>query len=165
MGKKKVHDMICDDVKEYLSSHSPKDADYPKTREDLFNLLDISGKYGYSTSHFYKILRDDLKCRKLSSGTFILDSEDNTMHFSELYECKKYNKFSCFLFEDSDFVSFYAKHLNQKYVKKQNSFYFLAMQNVLICLYYYKSNDDDSISKAEIRKLINETFSQVELVL
>ncbi len=165
MSKKKVHDMICDDVKEYLSSHSLKDEGYPKTREDLFNLLEISEKYGYSSSHFYRILREDLKCRKLSSGMFVLDNEDNTMYFSDLYECKKYNKISCFLFEDSDFVSFYAKHLNQKYVKKQNSFYFVAMQNVLMCLYYYKRNDEDSISKAEIRKLVNETFAQVELVL
>lgn len=164
MSERETHMKICNDVKEYLASHHPGEKDYPKTKGELYKILDIENKYQYAQSSFYHILSKDLKCRQLNSGKFILDSEDDTLHFSELYKYKKYNTVSCFLFDDSELVPFFANYLNKKY-KKQKNFHFVALQDVLICLHYCKANAEDSISKADVKNLVNETFAQMELVL
>jgi hypothetical protein len=108
-------------------------------------------------SSLYRYL-DEMNCQQIVEGKFDFVIEDDRLSLGDILQYKKYNKIACFFIENPEYTNLLAYLVNQHYKRQDKSdvIHCIALGEILLCLYYYKKNDGNSITRKEIKKDVSQ---------
>lgn len=139
-----------------------------KNNEPIKNLSEIydilkeqyENKFLISLPTFYRIVKKELKCYKVANRYYL--SSERTTNFAEILEYRPYNKMLCYHINKSEYGSLLADKINEYYDWK-SSFHCIALNDTLLCLYYYKKGDSNSLTASEIKSSIDDLMEKIVL--
>lgn len=153
--------MVQKCIREYIEKHK-REKTYIKSKRAMHQQLCTYPEFDNTPeSTFYRYLTE-MKVREISSGKYDFVNT-KTPSFHAFIEEKKYNKHLYFQLRDPSYGPLIADYLNSYYIEYENYFHCIALQDLLICLYYY-SKQNPILTKAEILKDIKSFLKRYSIL-
>lgn len=152
-------DQICYSAKEYKKAIKEYINDCNARKEQIKNLqqiydyLKLEKGFEFAKPTFYRFAKE-VGCYKTSTGSYYIKESSSDIFLQTIIKPQKYNKTLTYILEEPSYGQIIAQQLNETYYNRTDSFYFVSIQNLLICFYYYKKNKNNSITSSEIDEIV-----------
>lgn len=150
--------IIKDIITTYIHEHKLNNTCILSKKAMFDDLKKSNADFDICLSSFYSHL-NQLGIEEISSGHFDFKKESNFSMYSQI-KYRKYNKFLCYQLVDNNQSVFIAKVLNNFFDKEL--FHCIALQDMLICFYYY-SSQKKSLNRNNIKRKIKDTLNNLEI--
>lgn len=157
-SRKEVEESVKNAIREYVDSHN-RNREPIKNKNQIIDDLEKNNQtYGLSHKTLYRYL-DQMNCKEIQAGKYDFVDESNKYPFKDLLVYQKYNKILCYTIDIPSCGYFLAESINEYYASKnmEDIFHCTAVGDILICFYYYKKGETNTL----IRKKIKEDIKKI----
>lgn len=141
-------------IMEYIDEHTKKDIAI-NTKRQIFEDLEKDGKtYGLSEPTFYRYL-SDMNFQIDEYGKSVFEPLSPQTLDSVLVP-RYYNKRFYYHIIQAEYGNLLANLINDYYEEYKDYFHCIALGDMLICFYYYKKGDENSLTAKNLREEIKE---------
>ena len=164
-SRKEIRECVKSAIQEYVDTCNKK-GERIETKKQIINAIRENCEEAniLDDSSLYRYL-DEMNCKEIVEGKFDFVIEDNQLSFGTILQYRKYNKMACFFLESPEYTNLLAHLVNQYYKEqeKSNIIHCIAFGEMLLCLYYFKKNDENSITRKEIKKDVRQVAKSYTL--
>lgn len=151
-------------IEELIKNHVANDKSRIKSKRAIYQELVKSGKnYGLAESTIYRFLRE-MNVEAVGAGRYDI-VPNKSVCLNNIIQQRKCNRTIVFNIVKPSYGQLISKILNSHYSGKEDIFHCIAVQDTLICFYYYKKGDKNRMSREKIIKDIKEILSEYSLQL
>lgn len=153
-SRKEINERVKGAIQEYVDTCNKKGKRIESKKQIINAIREECEEANFlDNSSLYRYL-DEMNCKEIVGGKFDFVIEDNRLSFGDILQYKKYNKIACFFIENPEYTNLLAYLVNQYYKdqEKKDLVHCIALGEILLCLFYWRKNDENSITREEIKK-------------
>ena len=151
--------LVKEEIVKFINQHREDDSFFAGKNEMYEHLNRQGVLHGLKRPTFYKYLKE-MDCEEIAPGKYDFVTKGKKK-LNTLISKDCYNKMVTYKVKEAyyHYVPFMAKILNDYFHSTTYKTYFMALNNVLVCFYYYEKGEENSISKAKIKQCMNDVLS------
>lgn len=157
-SQQEIRECTIKAIREYVDAHNEKNERIESKKQIIDDIRTNCKEANYlSNQSLYRYL-SEMNLQEIAEGKFDFVIEDNKLSLKSILHYKKYNKIVCFYIENPEYTNLITYLINQYYEAQDMSdiIYCIALEKIILCLYYYQKNVEHSITREKIKDDINQ---------
>ncbi|KAI4440058.1 hypothetical protein C824_002547 [Schaedlerella arabinosiphila] len=152
LTRKELKELTQNAIREYVDTRN-RNNEPINSKNEIIEYVQANDEAArqLSPKTLYRYL-DEMHCEEIAAGKFDFIIEDNQLSLKSVITYKKYNYIACFYIDFPEYTKLLASLINEHYRGKEDIFHCIALDDTLLCLYYFnKKKNTNSLTRKEIK--------------